>query len=66
MAIGTKLARFLRIAVYTLMLGGFLYLVLLAIAFNKINDWIDRCADQTSGHYIWHGAARKIICENGP
>ncbi|MBB3607924.1 4-hydroxybenzoate polyprenyltransferase [Rhizobium sp. BK602] len=64
MVFGASLARLLRMVVYVLILGALLYLVLVAIAFYKINDWIDRCADQTSGQYIWHEAARKITCDN--
>jgi hypothetical protein len=35
----------------------------LAAALYKVNDWIDRCADQTSEKYIWHEVVRKIECD---
>jgi len=38
-------------------------LLLTVHACRKINEEIDRCADQTSASYIWDDAARRSECE---
>ena len=51
----------------TLLIGFLLTLVgilmVLGIVADQINDRIDRCADTSSGKYIWNDYERAKACE---
>lgn len=54
--------KFIAVAV---VLGSFVGIALLVNIFLEINDHIDRCADQTSGRYIFDNDTRAAACKNG-
>ena len=58
-----KLSRVLKLVVWTFLVVALGLVALLIWSGLGVNEWIDLCADETSGRYIFDEAKRRAKCE---
>ena len=58
-----KLSRVLNLVLWTFLVVALGLVALLIWSGLGVNKWIDLCADETSGRYIFDDATRRAKCE---